>query len=171
MFLQLSDSFRAILFYNVCHSNNTDQLPVSAEEQRGFFLLPQVLSAVSFILSDISAFWLMKFRFPPQIRDPFTLPESPLPGTAWKSSVSNFSKEGVFFSLYQDSVSQRVFAFLFQSPGNCQKFLLGDPICREHIRYFRFSAGDGSCFCQGQRSEFFPVSSRENSSFKHNAVF
>ena len=34
--LQLSDSFRAILFYNVCHSNNTDQLPVSAEEQRGF---------------------------------------------------------------------------------------------------------------------------------------
>ena len=64
-------------------------------KNRGVFPSSASLSAVSFILSDISAFWLMKFRFPPQIRDPFTLPESPLPGTAWKSSVSNFSKEGV----------------------------------------------------------------------------
>ena len=67
-------------------------------------------------------------------------------------------------------MSQRVFAFLFQSPGNCQKFLLGDPICREHIRYFRFSAGDGSCFVKGNDLSFSSLFQR-NSSFKHNAVF
>ena len=166
---KLSDRFGAVFLDDVRHCDDTDQFSIPAEEQRSLSFFGEPVGCFSGIIRN-PGILADKFQVASTDQRAIHFSGKAIARYSLEAFGIVFPKGRIFLRLYDDRMGERMLTLLFQGIGICQKLLFCYSVCRDHIRHFRFAAGDGPCLiqCDDLRPSRFL---QGNSCFEQDTVF
>ena len=144
--LQFLNGLTAIFLDDICNSNHAQKFLISCKEKRGLSFFRQTVCHILNIRRDLHSV-LNELPVTTGQLSSIQSSSQTISGYCLKL-VHRSARQILFFSSLYNGSGQWMFTLLFQIKSRLKQFFFAVSICRNHIRYLRFSTGDRSCLIQ-----------------------